>query len=388
MSARPLSLAAARSWVEPGRDALQDTPDIVTELWANDAQELTALIDEGRERGALPLARVLDFLATITVSEDQINDLLAYLRKQGIEIVRPVADARNESAADGSGTESADQLSASEPALDTVSLHMRLIVRAPLLTSEQEISLAKRVERGDPAAKQQMIESNLRLVVSVVKAYRGRGVSFSDLIQEGSLGLIRAVEKFDYRRGIKFSTYATWWIRQAVTRGIADKGRTIRLPVWLVNKLHTIRRVEHYLVPTLGREPTPEEIAREMGCSPREVRNARCVASQPLPLDKPLGHESHVDLADVIADETAESPFELASRALYRDMLHRALAALPEIEREVIQLRFGIAPNRPHTLVEVSQALAVSLNRVRQIERRALATLEVLPEAQPLREAS
>jgi RNA polymerase primary sigma factor len=274
-----------------------------------------------------------------------------------------------------------------DPSLDALQLYMRAIVRIPLLTSSQEISLAKRIERGDPAAKQQLIEANLRLVVSVVRGYQGRGLSMADLIQEGSFGLIRAVEKFDYRRGYKFSTYATWWIRQAVTRGIADRSRTIRIPNWMVERLHAIAHVEHHLAPALRREPTPEEIAAELDLPPREVRHALSATRQPVSLDTPVAQDGARDLSERIADHGAETPFELVSRRLRRDVLHRALAALPELEREVIKMRFGIACSRPHTAAEVGEAFAVSHGTIRLIERRALDTLHDLPDAQPLRDA-
>src|SRR5204862_7047622 len=199
-----------------------------------------------------------------------------------------------------------------EPSLDSLRLYLRSIGRVELLTADQEVWLAKRIERGDMNAKQHMIEANLRLVVSIAKGYLGRGLTFLDLIQEGSLGLIRAVEKFDYRRGYKFSTYATWWIRQAVTRAIADKGRTIRIPVHMVEKLNKVVHVERQLVQSLGREPVPEEIARELECSAREVRDILRMSQQPISLEKPIGEEEESELGDFVEDQAAEAPFEIA----------------------------------------------------------------------------
>jgi len=275
-----------------------------------------------------------------------------------------------------------------EPSVDSLRLYLRSIGRVRLLTAEEEVSLAKRIERGDMAAKQHMVEANLRLVVSIAKSYVGRGLTFLDLIQEGSLGLIRAVEKFDYRRGYKFSTYATWWIRQAVTRSLADKARTIRIPVHMVERLNRLVNAERRLIQQLGREPTDKEIAAELECSPREVREVLRVAQQPISLEKPMGEEEDSALADLIEDASAQSPLELASDALRREDVNRVLASLPGRERQVIELRYGLAGGRPLTLEEVGRAFKITRERVRQIENRTLKKLQSLPEAQRLREAS
>ena len=274
-----------------------------------------------------------------------------------------------------------------EPSLDSLRLYLRSIGRVQLLTADREVALAQRIERGDLVAKQEMVEANLRLVVSIAKGYLGRGLSFLDLIQEGSLGLIRAVEKFDYRRGYKFSTYATWWIRQAVTRAIADKGRTIRIPVHMVEKLNKVVHVERQLVQELGREPTPEEIAKQLECTSREVREILRMAQQPVSLEKPIGEEEESELGDFVEDEYAESPFETASTNLRKENVRRALDALPQREREVIEMRFGLTGARPYTLEEVGRAFNVTRERIRQIENHTLKKLESLPEAQRLRDA-
>jgi RNA polymerase primary sigma factor len=383
---------------EEGIALLSDEAPI-TEL-----DELRPLIAEGQERGVLTFDQIAACLEEAEVTKEQIQELHAYLDEQGIEVVE--ADGRLaksdaggvEASAERDPTEEATTGSAArkkvevdltvEPSLDSLRLYLRSIGRVDLLTAEQEVALARRIERGDMLAKQQMIEANLRLVVSIAKSYLGRGLTFLDLIQEGSMGLIRAVEKFDYRRGYKFSTYATWWIRQAVTRAIADKGRTIRIPVHMVEKLNKVVHVERQLVQQLGREPTPEEIADELETTVREVRDVLRMAQQPVSLEKPIGEEEESELGDFVEDQTAESPFELAAERLRRENLRRALAALPQREREVIEMRFGLTGERPYTLEEVGRAFNVTRERIRQIENHTLKKLEALPEAQRLRDAS
>ncbi|MGO9839551.1 MAG: sigma-70 family RNA polymerase sigma factor [Polyangiaceae bacterium] len=275
-----------------------------------------------------------------------------------------------------------------DPSLDSLRLYLQAIGRVPLLSAEEEVCLAKRIERGEVAAKQQMIEANLRLVVSIAKGYVGRGMTFLDLIQEGSLGLIRAVEKFDYRRGYKFSTYATWWIRQSVTRSIADKGRTIRIPVHMTERLNNVVYTERALIQRLGRDPTAAEIAAELECSTGEVREVLRMAQQPVSLEKPIGDEEDSALADFVEDATAASPFDLAAEELRRQSVGRVLASLPRREREVLEMRYGITGDRVRTLDEVGRAFNITRERVRQIESRTLKKLQALPEAQELREAS
>jgi RNA polymerase primary sigma factor len=362
--------------------------------------ELRPLIAEGQERGFLTFDQIATCLEEVEVTKEQIQELHTYLDEQGIDVVG--ADgriARSENGSVEAGVVAAQEPQPDqrkkveidltvEPSLDSLRLYLRSIGRVELLTAEQEVSLARRIERGDMAAKQQMIEANLRLVVSIAKSYLGRGLTFLDLIQEGSMGLIRAVEKFDYRRGFKFSTYATWWIRQAVTRAIADKGRTIRIPVHMVEKLNKVVHIERQLVQQLGREPTPDEIALELETTVREVRDVLRMAQQPISLEKPIGEEEESELGDFVEDQTAESPFEQAAEHLRRENLRRALAALPEREREVIEMRFGLSGERPFTLEEVGRAFNVTRERIRQIENHTLKKLEALPEAQRLRDAS
>jgi len=382
-------------------------------------EELQGIIAEGHERGYLTAESIAAVAEEVELTSGQAHDLLSYLEEHGVEIVsasettelspspigeEPGGDSRlsSESPLEPSGGEErGPELQArleemrrpeldltAEPSLDSLRLYLRSIGRVPLLSAEEEVALAKRIERGDMAAKQHMVEANLRLVVSIAKGYVGRGLTLLDLIQEGSLGLIRAVEKFDYRRGYKFSTYATWWIRQAVTRSLADKGRTIRIPVHMVERLNKLLHAERRLIQQLGREPSPAELADELECTVREVRDVMRITQQPVSLEKPVGEEDDSALADFVEDVSAASPFEIASEAMRRENVMRVLAALPRREREVIEMRYGIVGGRSRTLEEVGRAFNITRERVRQIENRTLKKLQTLPEAQQLREAS
>jgi RNA polymerase primary sigma factor len=367
---------------------------LAEEVSITEIDELRPLIAEGQERGFLTFTQVASSLEEIEITKEQVTELHAYLDDQGIDVV---TDDGRPAVSEGGRFERAAEKSPDaprkpeidltvEPSLDSLRLYLRSIGRVQLLTADREVALAKRIERGDLYAKQEMVEANLRLVVSIAKGYLGRGLSFLDLIQEGSLGLIRAVEKFDYRRGYKFSTYATWWIRQAVTRAIADKGRTIRIPVHMVEKLNKVVHVERQLVQSLGREPTPDEIAGELECTVREVRDIQRMAQQPVSLEKPIGEEEESELGDFVEDEAAVSPFDQASDNLRRENVRKALDALPQREREVIEMRFGLTGARPFTLEEVGRAFNVTRERIRQIENHTLKKLESLPEAQRLRD--
>jgi RNA polymerase primary sigma factor len=396
-----------------------------------DMEELHTLIVDGQERGFITSANLATALEEAEVTAEQVHDLLSYLEEHGIDVVGETADSGLEtrlveepledtqpiplhggqSPEDGEdaseGEDSDAELeelgelrarlgelkqtevgSSGDPGLDSLRLYLRSIGRVPLLSAAEEVALAKRIERGDVLAKQHMVEANLRLVVSIAKGYMGRGLTFLDLIQEGSLGLIRAVEKFDYRRGYKFSTYATWWIRQAVTRAIADKARTIRIPVHMAEKLNRVIHAERQLIQQLGREPTPLEIAAELDLPTSEVREILRMAQQPISLEKPVGDEDDSALADFVEDVAAESPFERASESLRRESVGRVLAVLPRREREVLEMRYGITGGRSRTLEEVGRAFNITRERVRQIENRTLKKLQTLPEAQLLREAS
>ena len=362
---------------------------LTVEISLPEVEELQKLVQEGLEKGVLNYDEIASGLDDVELSKEQVEDFYTYLIDHGVELVEgethkhPPHEQPN-LAEEEVKTPKLDLTV--EPSLDSLRLYLREIGKVPLLTADQEVYLAKRIERGDMSAKTQMIEANLRLVVSIAKSYLGRGLSFLDLIQEGSLGLIRAVEKFDYRKGYKFSTYATWWIRQAVTRAIADKARTIRIPVHMVEKLNKVVHIERQLVQRLGREPRPDEIAVELEMTTGEVREILRMAQHPVSLEKPIGEEEDSELGDFVEDENTETPDEAASLTLRRSDIETALASLPERERQVIELRFGLTGGQPCTLEEVGKAFGVTRERIRQIENNTLKKLESLPEAQALRD--
>ena len=354
-----------------------------------DSEALENLFALGRELGYLTFEQISSTLEEVEVTKEQVSALHSQLVEHGIEViseegVSAYKEQRSE-ATNGQAKKVEIDLTV-EPSLDSLRLYLRSIGKVDLLTAAQEVELAKRIERGDMLAKREMVEANLRLVVSIAKGYLGRGLSFLDLIQEGSLGLIRAVEKFDYRRGYKFSTYATWWIRQAVTRAIADKARTIRIPVHMVEKLNRVAHVERQLVQRFGREPEPDEIAAELRWPVSDVREILRVAQMPVSLEKPVGDEDESELGDFVADEAVPEPFEEASEHLQKEGVQRALSALPERERQVIELRYGLSGMEPLTLEEVGRTFGVTRERIRQIENNTLKKLQRLPEAQMLRE--
>jgi RNA polymerase primary sigma factor len=402
---------------------------VAAEVAVIEIEELQTLLADGQERGFVTSDTLAATLEDAEVALEQVNDLLSYLEEHGIEIVGDAPEAplevelaeesderhpiplHREDTPEEAGEDEQDaqadlehvaelrahleelragelELSGADSNLDSLRVYLRSIGRVPLLSAAEEVCLAKRIERGDVAAKQHMVEANLRLVVSIAKGYMGRGLTFLDLIQEGSLGLIRAVEKFDYRRGYKFSTYATWWIRQSVTRAIADKGRTIRIPVHMAEKLNKVIHAERLLIQRLGRDPAPAEIAAELEYPIEEVRELLRIGQQPVSLEKPVGDEDDSALADFVEDVAAESPFETASESLRRETVGRVLAVLPRREREVLEMRYGITGGRSRTLEEVGRAFNITRERVRQIENRTLKKLQTLPEAQLLREAS
>jgi RNA polymerase primary sigma factor len=353
----------------------------------NDA--LGRLIAHGGERGYLTFEEIASTLEETEVSKEQVTELHTYLVDNGIDViaadgVTAYQENKQEGSANGSRKKQELDLTV-EPSLDALRLYLRSIGSVELLTAEQEVELAKRIERGDMDAKRHMVEANLRLVVSIAKGYLGRGLSLLDLIQEGSMGLIRGVEKFDYRRGYKFSTYATWWIRQAVTRALADKSRTIRIPVHMVEKLNRVGYVERSLIQKLGREPEVAEIAAELGWTVKDVRDVLRVSQSPVSLEKPIGDEDDSELGDFVSDPGAPEPFDSAVDNLQREDVRRVLDTLPRREREVLELRYGLNGQEALTLEQVGEAFGVTRERIRQIETSTLKKLKALPEAQRLR---
>jgi RNA polymerase primary sigma factor len=383
-------LAVAEREIEPAQGARW----LGAELWSGaappDAEDLPRLVADGLEKGFLTYDEIAAALEDVELTREQTEDFYSYLAERSIDLLEGEQHKQpphEQPALVEDEAKAPPKLDLTvEPSLDSLRLYLREIGRVPLLTADQEVYLAKRVERGDPAAKRQMIEANLRLVVSIAKPHVGRGLSFLDLIQEGSVGLIRAVEKFDYRRGFKFSTYATWWIRQAVSRALADKARTIRIPVHMVERLNKVVRIERQLLQRLGREPRPDEIAAELELTTAEVREIVRMAQHPVSLEKPLGEEQDARLGDLVEDELAESPFDVASLSLRGEDIDYALAALPARERRVIELRFGLHGGLPRTLEEVGSTLGVTRERIRQIENTTLKRLASLPEVQRLKD--
>jgi len=337
-----------------------------------------ALVRQGQEAGFLTQEEVALALDELDLDAGQIDDFYHALEELHIEVVEVEEE---ESVLDL-------EPEVREVSTDALQLFLKDIGKVPLLTAAQEVELAKRIERGDHSAKQKMIESNLRLVVSIAKNYRNQGLPFLDLIQEGTIGLVRAAEKFDHRKGFKFSTYATWWIRQAVARALADKSRTIRMPVHVVEKLNKIGRAERKLVSELGREPLAEEIAIELELEVEEVEQIRRSSQAPISLEKPVGDEDESEFGHFLADERAAAPDEAAETTMRKETLRRILSMLSARERRVLELRYGLNGQHPRTLDEVGRAFNVTRERVRQIENQSLKKLQALAETQNLREVA
>ena len=369
-----MTAVAEGGWLAAGETKGATTRTPIEEILA--ADEAQRLFESGYRTGSLDADEVALALDELELEPPQIDEFYAALEEARITVVPSSDGAEPEIEPDA------------EITTDALQLFLKDIGRVPLLTAAQEVELAKRIERGDHGAKQAMVEANLRLVVSIAKRYRNQGLPFLDLIQEGTIGLVRAAEKFDYRKGFKFSTYATWWIRQAVARAIADKGRTIRMPVHVVEKLNRILRCERKLRAERGREPTTEEIARDLDMTSEEVEQIRRSAQVPVSLEKPVGDDDESEFGHFLADSTAPLPEELAETTLQREALRSILGALSERERRVLELRYGLDGQQPRTLDEVGRAFNVTRERIRQIEHQGLKKLRALADAQRVRDVA
>ncbi|MXQ53634.1 RNA polymerase sigma factor RpoD [Shimazuella alba] len=347
----------------------------VDEITLDQAKE--QLIESGKKQGVLTYKSIMEKLASFEQDPQQIDDFFEVLTEQGIEVMNEEEDFNHTEVTENDDNFLQNDLSV-PPGVkinDPVRMYLKEIGRVPLLSAEEEVELATRIEEGDEEAKRRLAEANLRLVVSIAKRYVGRGMLFLDLIQEGNMGLIKAVEKFDYRKGFKFSTYATWWIRQAITRAIADQARTIRIPVHMVETINKLIRVSRQLLQELGREPMPEEIAKEMGLTPEKVREIMKIAQEPVSLETPIGEEDDSHLGDFIPDDDATAPAEAAAYELLKEQLKDVLDTLSEREENVLRLRFGLDDGRTRTLEEVGKVFGVTRERIRQIEAKALRKL-------------
>lgn len=335
------------------------------------------LLELGKKRGVLAYEEVAERLANFELESDQMDEFYEYLNEQGVEVIGESDD--DPTMQQLSKEEEFDLNDLSVPLgikiNDPVRMYLKEIGRVDLLSASEEIELAKKIEEGDEYAKKRLAEANLRLVVSIAKRYVGRGMLFLDLIQEGNMGLIKAVEKFDFRKGFKFSTYATWWIRQAITRAIADQARTIRIPVHMVETINKLIRVQRQLLQDLGREPTPEEIAKDMDLTPDKVREILKIAQEPVSLETPIGEEDDSHLGDFIEDQEATSPSDHAAYELLKEQLEDVLDTLTDREENVLRLRFGLDDGRTRTLEEVGKVFGVTRERIRQIEAKALRKL-------------
>lgn len=333
------------------------------------------LVQHGKASGHISTGEILEAMGEMDFDPDQIEKLYDSMESLGVEIIEGLDDTDSESSIHGSGVPSSGAVAEASTTDDPVKVYLKEIGMVPLLSADEEIELAKRIQNGDEKAKKRLSEANLRLVVSIAKRYLGRGMHFLDLIQEGNLGLIKAVDKFDYSKGFKFSTYATWWIRQAITRAIADQARTIRIPVHMVETMNKVKRVSGQLLHSNGQEPTPEEVAEELSLPVEKIREIMRASKDPVSLETPIGEEDDSHLGDFIPDDDALAPAEEASHVLLKEHLLEVLDTLTPREKKVLQMRFGIDDGKPRTLEEVGKEFDVTRERIRQIEAKALRKL-------------
>jgi RNA polymerase primary sigma factor len=412
-AAEPVEVKAKKAINKPAAKAAVAKPAAVVAVTAKPGApvaviddktigKIKELTDKGRERGFVTIDEFTEAFKGVELTPEQVEDIYARLADLGIDVADETEDLEEiaaelpdleeleaEPKTSRFGTpasEKSDESATKVAAGDPVKMYLKEIGKVSLLNAAEEVSLAKRIEQGDMRAKSKLVEANLRLVVSIAKRYVGRGMLFLDLIQEGNLGLIRAVEKFDYRRGYKFSTYATWWIRQAITRAIADQARTIRIPVHMVETINKLSRTQRQLLQDLGREPTPDELATAMDMPVEKVQEVLKVSQEPVSLETPIGEEEDSHIGDFIEDREATVPLEAASFALLQEHLRGVLGTLNERERRVIEYRFGLLDGHPRTLEEVGREFGVTRERIRQIESKTLAKLKHPLRSQKLRD--
>ena len=351
----------------------------------SNSKVISELLERGKQNGKLTTKEITDAIEEMDIDAEQINKLYDDLESNNIEIVDDIVTGDLDNALDFTNDDDSDYSTDGIAVDDPVKVHLKEIGRIPLLSAEEEIQLAEKISSGDQYARDRLIEANLRLVVSIAKHFVGRGMPFLDLIQEGYIGLIKAVEKFDHTKGYKFSTYATWWIRQSISRAIADQARTIRIPVHMVETITKVKKAQNLLLHRNGHEPTVEEVAKELNMTPERVREIIRIAQDPVSLEAPVGEEEDSFLGDFIPDEDAPAPIDSAMQSVFKDELNKALDTLPARDRDVLKIRYGLGSGRSHTREEVGKEFNVTRERIRQIEAKALRKLRQQSRSKNLR---